>query len=289
MIKLDKTKKYAVVGHPMPDFDSLCGSYLAQKYFSFLGYECTAALPSAPDAHAAQVLLKAGIDVSGWSLPDVKCELILVDCHETPLTNKVAACIDHHPTGADYSYGYYENKNASSASKLVFDHMVNDGCPADRTDVYLTVLSIYFDTQSLASSKFVPSDKKFIDDAVESFGFDPKQLYIDGLCLNDLSLDIKALAYNGFKEYTFGRIRAASSYLQSDSYTDCFTASLIEYIKSERVASGYDLWILLLHNPIEKYSVEYDITDSVTEKRFNFLASRGKDVIPAAEKKYMLD
>ena len=116
-------KKYIILGHENPDYDSIISGYILEKIMKRLNYDVEFIIPD-------EIIEEENIKLSNYvginpttfqkKLPkDPKVKYILVDHHERELPGEIIAIIDHHPTDKDISCKYYKNEQACSTSCLI--------------------------------------------------------------------------------------------------------------------------------------------------------------------------
>lgn len=277
-----------LTGHLHPDYDSVASCLLMEYFLDQMGVNAKICLYGQMDAHSAAALEKYGYPPAPlFSPPPADSRLILCDCHATKLDGRIIACADHHPTEDVPDIPVYENRAASSAGRVIYEAAMAHGLKSDRQADFLALSSIYMDTLSCSSSKFQIGDKPWIQETAARWGFDLAALQVDGLCLTDLSQSPKLLFQNGFREYTFGKYRIASSYIQVEKADPALIRTLLSHCAAACAAGKYDIWIFLCYVPLKKTTdiYRYDrCTKNWKESHHAVLLSRGNDVIPTLER-----
>jgi inorganic pyrophosphatase/exopolyphosphatase len=155
----------------------------------------------------------------------------------------------------------------------------------------LAIMSIYMDTRSCKSTKFIESDREFIIDVAKKFSFEEELDTFErlGYCLTDLSRPIEELAYTDWKEYDFEGKKISVSHLQTvrnnttDRIVEAIRSHICEKLKEKKIY----LWILMVSDPKAETTDVIRIGENSTEnKRYNKLLSRSTDVIPALEAEF---
>ncbi len=277
-----------LTGHMHPDYDSAASCLLMRHFLGELGVDATICLYGQMDVHSAAVLEKYGYPpASLFSQPPADCLLILCDCHTTKLSGRVIACADHHPTVDVPDIPVYENRAASSAGRVIYQAAAAYGLVPDRQADFLALSSVYMDTLSCASSKFQEGDRPWMRETAARHRFDLTTLQRDGLCLTDLSQDPETLCQNGFREYTFGKYRIASSYIQAENADPTLVQTLLDRCAAVCRADEYDIWIFLCYVPLKKETDVYRYNrcgKAWSYVHHTVLLSRGNDVMPALER-----
>lgn len=278
----------ALTGHLHPDYDSAASCLLMRHFLNQLGIDAQICLYGQMEAHGAALLERYGWDsVPLFSPLPEDALLILCDCHTTKLPGRVIACADHHPTMDAPDIPVYQNKQASSAGRVIYEAAVAHGLVTDREADFLALSSIYMDTLSCSSSKFQERDKPWIRETAARWGFDMPALRREGLCLTDLSQSVEILCQNGFRDYTFGKYRVASSYLQVESEEPSLVRDLLCRCAEACETQGYDVWIFLYYIPLKRTTDVYQYDRYIkkwTREHHTALLSRGNNVIPALER-----
>ena len=123
-----------------------------------------------------------------------------------------------------------------------------------------------------------------VEALVEKYRFDKQFILKVGYGLNDLTTPIEKLLHNGFKSFRFPKGNVVSSYLQADDYPQSFVEKMVQAVALERKKLNADMWVLLLHDPVNGNTVEYDITEKIEIIDHKKLISRGSNVMPRIER-----
>lgn len=276
----------AITGHDMPDVDAVASCLLMRAMLRAAGLDARIALPTEPDAQARRVLARFGEDVCTLRGElRAQDELVLVDHHQPLHPGHVLACVDHHPTDFLPDFPYVQIEPAGACAVMVLRLMEEAGLRLTEAQTRLAVTALYLDTMALRSAKMPPEDIPWAREAVARFHMDEAWLLREGLGLADLTRPVGELAMGGLKRYDFGGRTVCSSYVQTDAMTSALCDRLLERLREERIRAGADMWVFLVHDPVAMRSVEYDLTAAGTrEIRYEYLASRGKHVMPRVER-----
>lgn len=281
-----ETRRIVITGHDRADVDSVISCILMQRLLAAWKIPAQIVL-SEPDRQSRRVLAAFGMDIAQWT-GDTQAgdALILVDHHQTQRAGKVIACIDHHPTDYPPDYPYIQIEDCGSCAVLALRLMQEAGADVTPEEERLAIAALYLDTIALRSAKITKEEAAWGEKEAERLGLDTAWLCREGMGLRDMTLPPFELAMLGKKEYRFGGVRVLSTYVQTDAMTpeklDRILAVLREEIKKERAA----LWVYLVHDPVRGRSEQYDILPDggVKKTEYDFLASRGKDVMPRVER-----
>ena len=283
-------KTIVITGHDAPDVDSLLSCALMQRFLSSVAIKSRVALMTPADEQSRRIAQQLGVDVQamyGEMMPD-DC-VILLDHHRPQHGGQVLACIDHHPTDFLPTYPYVQIESAGACAYMILQLMREAGAPVTAQDEALAVCALYLDTVALRSTKILPEEVAWAKAAVCRLGMDEVWLEREGLSLADLSLPPSELAMTGIKEYIYGKKRVYSTYIQTDAMTQAVLEPILCCLKEELAARNGDLWVHLVHNPRAMRTTQYDLLadGTVQETRYDFLASRGKDVMTRVERRLM--
>ena len=297
---IDKLKKFAgekrikIVGHKNPDFDSVASGILLEHFLRSIDVDAHFVCEELSDSHAIAALEFAEVDVCSLDgRVDSDDILFLVDHHATEYENEVIGCIDHHPTEAEICFPICVNNLSSSCALSIFRLAEMAGAVFDRTDVRLALMSVYMDTRSCKSTKFVSSDTEWIKETADKYSFaDELEAFEQfGYCMTDMSAPIEKIAESDIKEYIFGGARIVVSHLQAlgGAENERILGEVFEYIKRKRELVGAGAWILMISDPkLESTSLVRFDPDGMHTRRYSRLLSRSIDVIPSLEKEFNL-
>lgn len=276
-----------ITGHDAPDVDSVASCVLMKRLLDHWGMRARIALPTQADAQTRRVMPRFGIDVDALAGEIAAGDsLVLVDHHQAAHPGTVAACVDHHPTDFPPDVPYAQIEPAGACAVMVLRLLREAGAPVRREDEALAVTALYLDTIALRSAKISAEEAAWGRAQAKRLGLDEEWLIREGMHLQDMSLPAQVLAMRGKKIYDFGGQKVISTYLQAEAVDgealDAILGVLREAVRAEEAA----LWVFLVHEPLAMRSTQYDITPDgrVAVRRFDYLASRGKDVMPLVER-----
>lgn len=274
--------RLVVTGHDRADVDSVASCVLMQRLLAAWGIPSEIVLCE-PDRQSCRVMARFGVDVQalagGTAQEDA---LILVDHHQTAHAGRVIACIDHHPTEVPPDFPYVQIGDSGACAVMVLHLMQEAGVPEDER---LAVTALYLDTIALRSAKISREEAAWGEAQAERLGLDEDWLRREGMGLMDMSLPARELAMLGKKVYIFGTKRVLSTYVQTDAMTQEKLGAILDVLRGEIVRERADLWVFLWHDPVRLRSTEVDLTPDgqVRTIPYDYLASRGRDVMPRVE------
>jgi inorganic pyrophosphatase/exopolyphosphatase len=288
LIKLlkEQNKEIILLGHDNIDCDSAISTILMSKWLNSKNIKNKIVICDKEiNKETYDIMKTINIDLNHYKNIVKNDDMVfLVDHYKTIHSDSVIGCIDHHPTIENISYKYYKNEKASSASRMIYKLMLEDNYDFTKDEIYLVLLSIFMDTCSLKSSKFIQADKIVIDELVNKYNISYEELYKLGLCLTDLTMNLADICLNGRKNYIYNGINVSSSYIQADRYLDSYNA-YIENIQSNYLNDEIKLWIFIISNLEDDTQREYRINkDDIKLLEHNKILSRGTDIMPIIEK-----
>lgn len=286
-----KGKKISVLGHDVPDTDTVLATELFCRFARRAGIDVCPIRTGSIGEKERGVFAEHGIDFDGWTDRTTSDSLLfLVDCHTTARPGTPVGCIDHHPTTEPIPEplsGIYLNGRFSSAAAEVMRQAKREGIDVDADDEIIALISIYMDTQSMISPKFDKNDLPMMDEITEKYGLDREKLIRLGMCFTNLDAPAETVAFGGTKYHEFGAHKAASSHIEAEKVPEELARRCAEICDRRRREEGLELWLLFVAEPLTPRSVIYELTDDgcvCTE--YDRMLSRSVDIIPALEKKY---
>lgn len=281
-----KHGRIVITGHDRADVDSVISCILMKRLLDAWKIPCTIALCE-PDkqSHRVMACFDIDVDVLTGTIKE-NDQLILVDHHQSAHAGTVVACVDHHPTDYPPDYPYVQLEGSGACAVMVLRLLQEAGAQVTLLDEQLAITALYLDTIALKSAKITREEAAWGEQEAQRLNLDEAWLQREGMGLRDMSLPVRELAMLGRKVYTYGSRRVLSTYVQTDAMTkdklDAILAVLREALASEQA----DLWVYLVHDPVRMRSTQYNLTPDgcVQEIPYDFLASRGKDVMPRVER-----
>ena len=283
--------RIAVTGHDGADVDSVISCVLMQRLLERWHIPCRIAL-NAPDKQSRRVLERFGVDVQaleGETKPD-DC-LILVDHHQSTRPGKVIACVDHHPTAYPPAYPYVQIEGSGACAVLVLRLMQEAGVSVTPEEERLAIAALYLDTIALRSAKITKEEAAWGKREADRLGLGVAWLEKEGMGLTDMRLTAQALALLGKKRFTYGGKTVLSTYVQTDAMTQDKLDAILSVLREAIAQEGADLWVFLVHDPRRGRSMQVNLAPDGSMERidYDYLVSRGKDVMPRVEQAMRAD
>ena len=280
-----KRARLVITGHDRADVDSAASCVLMQRLLAAWDVPSDIVLCE-PDRQSHRVMARFGVDVqalAGETAPEDA--LILVDHHQTAHAGKVIACVDHHPTEVPPDFPYVQIGDSGACAVMVLHLMREAGVPVTPEDEQLAVTALYLDTIALKSAKISPEEAAWGETQARRLGLNENWLRREGMGLMDMSLPARELAMLGKKVYIFGAKRVLSTYVQTDAMTQEKLEEILAVLRGEIKRERADLWVFLWHDPVRLRSTEVDLTPDgrMQTISYDYLASRGRDVMPRVE------
>jgi len=281
-----KIGRIVITGHDRADVDSAAGCVLMKRLLDRWSIPCSIVLHE-PDKQSRRVMARFGIDAAALEGGTNETDfLILVDHHQSAHPGHVLACVDHHPTDYPPAYPFVRIEDCGACAVMALRLMQEAGVPVTQEDERLAICALYLDTIALRSAKISRDEAAWGEAQAKRLGLDEDWLRREGMGLRDMSLPDRDLALLGKKVYTFGGKRVLSTYIQTDGMTEARLDKILDILREEMEKEGADLWVYLVHDPMRMRSSEYDLLPdgSVKTIEYDYLASRGKDVMPRIER-----
>lgn len=283
--------RIVITGHDRADVDSAASCVLMQRLLARWGIASDIVLFE-PDRQSRRVLARFLIDVEGLTGETTESDsLILVDHHHAAHPGRVLACIDHHPTDYPPSCPYVQLDSSGACAVMALHLMEEAGVTVTTEDEQLAIAALYLDTIALKSAKISREEALWGEEQAKRLGLDEVWLMREGMGLRDMSLPDRELAMLGRKVYDFGGRRVLSTYIQTDAMTEERLDAIVQILRAEMARENAALWVYLIHDPVRMRSTEVDIQPDgdVSVIRYDYLASRGKDVMPRIEREMRKD
>jgi len=278
--------RIVITGHDRADVDSAAGCVLTARLLERWGIPCSVVLHEA-DRQSQRVMAGFGVDPAALEGETMETDfLILVDHHQSAHPGCVLACIDHHPTDYPPKFPYVQIEDCGASAVMALHLMQEAGVMVTEEDERLAVCALYLDTIALKSAKISREEAAWGEAQAKRLGLDEAWLWCEGMGLRDMSLPDRELALLGRKVYAFGEKRVISTYIQTDAMTPERLGAILSVLWDEMKKERADLWIYLVHDPVRMRSTEYDLIpgEGIRTIKYDYLASRGKDVMPRIER-----
>jgi len=164
--------------------------------------------------------------------------------------------------------------------------MQEAGVDVTPQDEQMAIAALYLDTIALRSAKITKEEAAWGKSEAKRLGLDEAWLEKEGMGLTDMSLPARTLAMLGKKAFVYGDKRVLSTYVQTDAMTQEKLDEILAVLREEIVREQADLWVFLVHDPRRGRSMQINLAPDGTAEQieYDYLASRGKDVMPRVER-----
>ena len=279
--------RVVLIGHDTPDVDSVVSCALMRSLCRAWGVPAEIILPTQADEQTRRILPQFGLFPDAFLKPTrPDDQLVLLDHHQAFHAGQICACIDHHPTTYPPEGEFVCIKPVGACALLVMRLMEAAGVALTRAERELVVLAMYLDTIALRSSKISIDERRWAHDEAVRLGRDEAWLEREGMDLADMTLPPETLAMMGRKRYDFAGVSVCSTYVQTDAMTPALLDAILGILRAETVREGVQRWVFLVHDPRRTRTDRYDLFPGggVQATHYDFLASRGKVIMPDVER-----
>ena len=279
--------RLAITGHDAPDVDSCAACAMLAELAAFWRIPAQIVLPTRADEQARRVLPRFGLHPDEWRGALTAADALVLADHHAPLhPGQVVAVIDHHPTLCPPEAPFVCIEPAGACAAMVYRLMIAAGMEPDARWEALAVTALYLDTMALRSAKIPPQEAAWARETAARLGMDIPWLEQEGLGLEDMTRPAAELARLSLKRYEFAGVRVLSSYVQTDAMTQERLRAILREVRGALMESGAALWVFLHQDPVAMRTTEFDLYADGRERRidYDFLASRGKNVMPRVER-----
>ena len=282
--------RLAITGHDAPDVDSCAACAMLAELAAFWRIPAQIVLPTRADEQARRVLPRFGLHPDEWRGALTAADALVLADHHAPLhPGQVVAVIDHHPTLCLPEALFVCIEPAGACAAMVYRLMIAAGMEPDARWEALAVTALYLDTMALRNAKIPTQEAAWARETAARLQMDTPWLEQEGLGLEDMSRPAAELARLSLKRYEFAGVRVLSSYVQTDAMTQERLGSILREVRGALLESGAALWVFLHQDPVAMRTTEFDLFADGRERRidYDFLASRGKNVMPRVERELM--
>jgi len=214
--------------------------------------------------------------------------LFLLDHYETVHKGIVIGCIDHHPNEQKKSYAFCYVRNSCATAYLVYELMQVAGYPINKEEAKMIIVSMMVDTISFRSSKTIGLEVEKALELAKKFCIDYDFLEKYSMCLTQVDKMVtEQIISNGQKWYYYNSKKVGSAYVQlygmpTVTQLEEWIASLNQVLEN----SLAEMLVFIIFDIQSKMTYEIQILkDCIKEVKRAGILSRGKDVMPAVEKK----
>ena len=282
--------RLAITGHDAPDVDSCAACAMLAELAAFWRIPAQIVLPTRADEQARRVLPRFGLHPDEWRGALTAADALVLADHHAPLhPGQVVAVIDHHPTLCLPEALFVCIEPAGACAAMVYRLMIAAGMEPDARWEALAVTALYLDTMALRNAKIPTQEAAWARETAARLQMDTPWLEQEGLGLEDMSRPAAELARLSLKRYEFAGVRVLSSYVQTDAMTQERLGSILREVRGALLESGAALWVFLHQDPVAMRTTEFDLFADGRERHidYDFLASRGKNVMPRVERELM--
>lgn len=288
-----KGKKVTIIGHDNIDVDSALSGILLSKLLHFLNIENEFQILEEVKEDEIYVIVKEliGIDLKKWQgKEEENRNLFLVDHYETSHKGNVLGIIDHHPTKQEKSYDFMYVKNSCATAYMIYEIMKAVNFPITKMEAKMILVAMMIDTISFRSSKTVKEEVKQAKTLAKEYKLDYNYLEKQGLCLTPVdTLNTQQIISNGQKWYNYSGSKVGSAYLQlygmpAKEKVDKWLTN----IKTNLKETNSNMLVLIIFETKSNMTYEYQImSDSIKEIVSKGILSRGKNIMPIIEERYL--
>lgn len=289
-----KGKKITILGHDNIDVDATLSGILMSQLLNFLGIENEFCIIEEVKENDTYTIIKKllKIDMKKWQKQEEKDDknLFLVDHYETIHKGKVIGCIDHHPTQQNKNYNFKYVRNSCATAYLIYEIMKQVDFPIQKEQVEMIITAMMVDTVAFRSSKAIKKEVEEAKRFAEEHGIDYDLIEKESLCLTPIEeLSIDEIISNGQKWYNYNGSKVGSSYLQLYGMPEEDTLQeWINKLKEKREETQSNMLVFIIFETKSNTTYEYQITeDCIKESIHKGILSRGKDIMPLIESRYL--
>lgn len=289
-----KGKKVTILGHDNIDVDACLSGILMSRLLSFLNIEnqfCILEKVKEDDTYEIITEL-IGINMKKWEVQqeEESRTLFLLDHYETVHKGKVIGCIDHHPTHQKKDYSFMYVRNSCATAYLIYELMKEVNFPIGEEETKMILVSMMVDTTSFRSSKTIKEEVEIAKKLAEKYQLDYMFLEKCCLCLTPINkLTIEEIISNGQKWYNYNGNKVCSAYVQLYELPQKLQLEKwLSRLKTKLLETCSDMLVFIIFDTKENKTYEYHImNDDITENVSEGILSRGKDIMPKIEKRYI--
>ncbi len=289
-----KGKKITILGHDNIDVDATLSGILMSQLLNFLGIENEFCIIEEVKENDTYTIIKKllKIDMKKWQKQEEKDDknLFLVDHYETIHKGKVIGCIDHHPTQQNKNYNFKYVRNSCATAYLIYEIMKQVDFPIQKEQVEMIITAMMVDTVAFRSSKAIKEEVEEAKKLAEEHGIDYDLIEKESLCLTPIEeFSIDEIISNGQKWYNYNGSKVGSSYLQLYGMPEEDTLQeWINKLKEKREETQSDMLVFIIFETKSNTTYDYQIMeDCIKESIHKGILSRGKDIMPLIESRYL--
>lgn len=294
LISILKGKNVLILGHDNIDVDATLSGILMSRLLDFLKIENQFCIIEPVKENDTYEIISEliGINMKDFQ-SEGECEnrnLFLVDHFETVHHGKVIGCIDHHPTQQEKDYNFMYVRNSCATAFLIYELMQEVNFPISKEEAKMIVVSMMVDTTAFRSSKTIKEEVIQAKKIAEEFQLDYDFLEKYCLCLTPIdNLTKEKIISNGQKWYNYNGKKVGSAYLQLyglPSVAD--RKDWLNELRDKRWETDSHMLVFIIFEVKNNMTYEYQVMeDCIKEVIHKGILSRGKDIMPLIEARYL--
>ena len=183
-------------------------------------------------------------------------------------------------------------RNACAAAFLIYEIMLEVGYPIGEEEAKMIIVSMLVDTTAFRSSKTIKEEADQAKVLATEFHLDYGVLEKYCLCLTPINkLTIDEIISNGQKWYDYSGNKVGSAYLQLYGLPEeNVLNNWLEKLEEKRYETDSTMLVFIIFETEKNLTYEYRITEDGIDKFVKLgILSRGKDIMPVIEKRYLHD
>lgn len=293
LINTLKGKEITILGHDNIDVDAVLSGILLSELLDFLNIKnrfCIIETVKEDDTYKIVDKL-IGINIKDWQENNEyeTRNLFLVDHYETIHKGQVIGCIDHHPTHQQKAYNFMYVRNSCATAYLIYEIMKIVNFPISEKHAKMIIMAMMVDTISFRSSKTINQEVIIAKELAETYNIDFDFFERYCLCLTEIDkMPVKEIISNGQKWYNYNSHKVGSSYLQLYGLPENMIEIWLEALDKKRKETNSEMLVFLIFETQNNITYEYRIMNNCIKKiEHKGILSRGKDIMPLVEKRYL--
>ena len=289
ILKNTKGKNITIMPHDCADVDAIISSILLSKLFDYFNITNSICIIDKNIGKDTKTIISSlGYDVKDFFVDseEENRELFLVDHYETIHKGNVIGVIDHHFTTSNIKSKVYLYQESCATAYIIYKLMEVAKIPIKRIDIILLAHAMLVDTCCFKSQKTVSSEKEELITLCLNNNLNYDTIKESSYALTDIAnMSIDEIIKNGLKKYDFCNRKVASSYVQIKgklyrSILETVILKINNILKKDNIS----MWIFICFDMQNDITSVYHITpNGVREERYNYILSRGKNIIPKVE------
>ena len=296
LIKVLTGKEITILGHDNIDVDAMLSGILMSRLLDFLGIKNRFCILEKVKENDTYDIIKElfRIDMRKWEVigEDENRTLLLLDHYETIHSGNVIACIDHHMNSVEKEYQFMYTRNSCAVAYLIYEIMQEVDFPIGEEEAKMIIVSMLVDTTAFKNNKTIKKEAENAKILAKKFNLEYDMLKEYCLCLTPINkLTIDQIISNGQKWYDYSGNKVGSAYLQLNVLPEeKILNSWIERLQEKRNETDSNMLVFIIFEIEKNLTYEYRITENEVDRLVKIgILSRGKDIMPVIEKRYLLD